>query len=175
MTYKEKISESMLWLSKQKDSVFIGEGLINAGRVYHTLDKVPLNKCLEMPIAENLIMGTAIGLAIEGFRPIVVFQRHDFLLIAADAIINHLALLPKMSGNQFTLPVIIRAIVGSQSKKFDVGEQHKHNFTYIFRPYITIVELKPDTNIEKVYQNIYKNWDIPTLVVEEKDDYEKEA
>ena len=61
-----------------------------------------------MPVAENLTMGVAIGLALRKARPVVIFQRMDFMLIASDAIINHLALMPKMSGGQFNLPVIIR-------------------------------------------------------------------
>lgn len=165
--YKGDITEEMTWLSKQRKSVFIGEGLINAGRVYETLSSVPKKKCVEMPIAENLIVGVSIGLAIQGYRPIVVFQRMDFMLVAADAIINHLALIPKMSGGQFTLPIILRAIVGSQSERFDIGLQHKHDFTHIFEPYI-------DTRVFKkgAYKWAYEKKE-PILIIEQKDLYEQ--
>ena len=116
MTYKEHIIDSMEWLSEQKDTVFIGEGLINAGGIYGTMDKVPIKRCIEMPIAENLIVGAAMGLTLLGYRPIVVFQRMDFMLVAADAIINHLCKIPAMSGDRVKLPVIIRAIIGNQDK-----------------------------------------------------------
>ena len=172
MTYQEKIKEGMTWLGKQEKSVFLGEGLINAGRIYSTLSSVPLRKCIEFPVAENLIVGSAIGLALEGYRPIVVFQRHDFLLLAADQIINHLALLPSMSGNQFQLPVIIRAIIGSRSSKFNVGPQHQHDFTHIFKPYIRTWIIKDWKAAVTGYANAY-DLNEPVLIVEDRDDYDK--
>ena len=93
MTYQEAITDEMAYLGKKRDVMFLGQGLVNAGRIYHTLDGVAKRNCVEMPIAENLIMGCGIGLAMHGLRPVVVFQRMDFMLIAADQIINHLALI----------------------------------------------------------------------------------
>lgn len=165
MTYQDNIRSEMQWLSRHKKAVFIGEGLKNAGEIYGTMSKVPTRKCLEMPIAENLIVGSAIGLSIGGFRPIVVFQRMDFMLIAADAIINHVALLPKMSGGQLSLPMIIRAIIGSQDPKFDVGRQHNKDLRYIFRPYIVSYDYTPG-----IYKKVYK-MNEPVLVTEWKDKY----
>ena len=150
MKYKELVTEQMNWLQKQPKTVFIGEGMINADRIYETLNNVPSTQCIEMPIAENLIMGTAIGLALKGWRPIVVFQRMDFMLCAADQIINHLALIDKMSNGQYKCPVIIRCIIGSRKEKFWVGEQHNHDFTSVFSPFIQTVRFGywTDTYIE---------------------------
>lgn len=170
MTYKDKITEAMTWLGKQKKSVFIGEGLINAQRIYGTMNGVSNRDCLEMPIAENLITGVAMGLALEGFKPIIVFQRMDFMLVAADAIINHMTLLPSMSGKQFTFPIIIRAIIGSQHRKFWVGEQHNHDFAHIFSPYIDTIKLTQAKHILMSYMNAYKSSN-PVLIIEEKDLY----
>jgi len=169
MTYKDKITESMAWLVEQSNTIFLGEGIINAGRIYGTLDRVPLNRCIEMPIAENLIAGSAIGLAIAGYRPVVIFQRMDFMLIAADAIINHMALIPKMSGDRIKLPIIIRATIGSRSKQFDCGPQHNHDFRHIFAPYITTFNFE-----QGVYQIAYQRNE-PVLIVDDKDLYENET
>ena len=166
MKYREHIAEEMGWLAGQRHSVFTGEGIINAGRMYNTLDMVPLRKCIEYPIAENLIASSAIGLALEGFRPIVVFQRMDFMLIAADAIINHMALIPQMSGGKVKLPIVIRAIIGSRDRRFDVGPQHNHDFTHIFEPYLATIKYEPGA-----YKGAYMS-DQPTLVIEDKDKYE---
>lgn len=171
MTYKKHITQSMTYLGEQRDTVFLGEGLINAGRIYGTMDGVPLKKCIEMPIAENLIVGTAIGLAITGYRPIVVFQRMDFMLVAADAIINHLCKIPAMSGDKIKLPVIIRAIVGNQSKSFDVGIQHKMDYTNIFKPYIKTTVLAIPRFIEPIYKNAYDSL-ASSLIVEHFNKYE---
>jgi len=169
MTYKESLCKDMKWLGERKDTVFIGQGIIKGDRMYGTLNDVPSNKCIEMPIAENLIMGVANGLALLGFRPVVIFQRMDFMLIAADQIINHTALIDEMSNGQFKCPVIIRACIGSQKESFCVGEQHRHNFKHVFSPYIKTL----DYNIN-AYKNAYNNIS-PILIVEEKDLYETEV
>ena len=170
MTYKEGIQKAMEDLGKKKDVVFLGEGLINAERIYNTLNAVPLTKCIEFPIAENLIMGSAIGLAIEGFRPVVIFQRMDFMTIAADAIINHLSLIPKMSGDRVKLPVIIRAIIGSRKETFDIGMQHNKDLTGMFKPWIYTIVLKEGMNIPHYYQIAYEGTS-PVLMIEDRDLY----
>ena len=170
MTYKEGIIEAMNNLAKKRDTVFLGEGLINAGRIYSTLDGVPIDKCIEFPIAENLILGSAIGLAIQGFRPVVIFQRMDFMTIAADAIINHLSLIPKMSGDRVNLPVIIRAIIGSRDDKFEVGLQHNKNLTEMFKPWIYTITLKGLMNIPHHYKLAYESTS-PVLMIEDRDLY----
>lgn len=167
-TYKETITDEMTWLGQQDEVVFLGQGITCGDRFYGTLDGVPKNKCIEFPIAENLMMGSAIGLALEGYRPVVLFQRMDFMLIAADQIINHLALMPGMSGNQFTLPVIIRACIGSQDKKFDVGIQHNKNFCNVFGDFLDTFEYGPQFTYKDIFKE-YKNK--PFMIVEEKDEY----
>jgi len=110
MNVRESITKAMKMLSKKSKIVFLGENIINSGRIYGTLDTVSTKKCIEMPVAENLIAGTAIGLAIGGYRPVCIFQRMDFMLIAADAIINHACLLPPQ------IPVFLPSI--SANKPF---------------------------------------------------------
>jgi len=170
MTYKEHITNTMGLLAEHKDTVFLGEGLINAGRIYGTMDYVPITKCLEMPIAENLIVGAAMGLALQGFKPVVIFQRMDFMLVAADAIINHLCKIPAMSGDRVKLPVIIRAIIGNQDKKFDVGLQHKADYTRIFSPYMLTIPLIEPDHIHMFYKDAYKK-DEPVLLIEKYNKY----
>lgn len=171
VSYKEEIVESMKWLAKQPDTVFTGYNICKAGRIYGTLNEVPLRKCNEMPVAENLIVGVAIGLALEGtFRPIIVFERMDFMANAVDAIINHLALLPYLSGGQFALPVIIRTIIGSNNKKWRLGPQHNKDLRYLFENSMLVMEFK---GIES-YKEAYRDRTRPIMVVEFKDCYELE-
>ena len=77
-----------------------------------------------------------------------------------------------MSGGQFNLPVIIRCIVGSQDSKFDVGLQHKKDFSTLFEPYMKVVRLEKD--ILQAYQEAYQSNE-PTMLVEYKDSYEKQT
>ena len=174
MKYKDIITNGMDFLAKQDKTVFIGEGLINAGHIYGTMTNVPKDKCVEMPIAENLIMGVGMGLSMGGYIPIIVFQRMDFMLNAADCIINHLALAIQFSGGVLRLPLIIRCIVGSQSKTFDVGQQHRHDFTSFFSEYIQTYKLE-DTSYESIYNEITRDEvQCPVIIVEHKDKYETE-
>ena len=173
MKYRDKIIEAMEFIGKQPDTLFLGNGLLNGYRIYGTMDKVELNRCSEMPVAENLKMGVAIGIALCKFVPVVIFPRMDFMLIASDQIINHLCLMPKMSGEQFKLPVIIRCIVGSQYMKFDVGHQHKKDFSSLFEPYMKVVRLEKDSDIVAEYKKAYESSE-PTMLVEYKDLYTSE-
>ena len=178
MKYKDQIVKSMEELAKESDTLFIGQGLSVGDRVYGTFNTIPTTKCLELPTAENLAVGVAMGLCLKGFRPILVFQRMDFMLVCADAIINHLALIPIMSNGQAKFPVIIRAIIGSQDRaKFDVGLQHSKDLTHIFESYVGHTRkfgLKDD--IVKSYMDEYKNpVSNGALFVEHKDLYGEES
>lgn len=176
MTYKDQVIESMNYLAAQSDTVFIGQGLINGERVYGTLKDVPTVKCLEMPIAENLIVGTALGLSLRKYRPIVVFQRMDFMLICADAIINHMNLMPQMTNGLVKFPVMLRCIVGSQDKKFDVGMQHSKDLAAMFQVAgVNVVEFRRGIEILNAYKQEYNDpSERGVIMVEYKDNYEKE-
>lgn len=172
-SYKDDIIEAMATLARKKNTVFLGENVINSGRLYGTLNKVPIKRCIEMPVAENLIAGTAIGLALVGYRPICIFQRMDFMLIAADQIINHAALIPKMSGGSICLPIIFRTVKGDLNKEFWVGHQHSKDFTHIFQQYLPTYTI-PEYNAQDIYRRAY-NEGIPVLVVEDYKSYGEEV
>ena len=165
MTVRDELNVAMKELAKNKKVVFLGENVINSGRIYGTLIDVPLKQCIEMPVAENLIAGTAIGLAIAGWRPVCIFQRMDFMLIAADAIINHACLMPRISGDKLKLPIIFRTIKGNLNNKFFVGYQHSKDFTHVFSPYLDVVQV-PKTHPRDAYARAFEA-DTPTLVVED--------
>lgn len=148
-TYKEALHQSMLKLAEDERTVFIGQGLYDAEPFYGTLKGIPRSKMLEMPCAEILSTGVAIGLALTGFIPIILFQRMDFMLLAADQLLNHAALFPEMSGGKIKVPMIVRACVGSQDKKFDVGKQHNKDFSELFMPYMDVLKLDTAEDIER--------------------------
>lgn len=174
MTIKDDLVEAMASLARKKHTVFLGENIINSGRIYGTLEKVPLKRCIEMPVAENLIAGTAIGLAIAGYHPVCIFQRMDFMLIAADQIINHATLLPKMSGDRIKLPIIFRTIKADLNKDFWVGHQHSKDFTHIFSRYMPVYEIPFKYQPQEAYAKAYEE-EKPVLVVEEYKSFRKEV
>lgn len=167
MTVREAIALEMKKLSKIKNTVFLGENIINSGRIYGTLNEVPIKSCLEMPVAENLIAGTALGLAIAGYIPVCIFQRMDFMLIAADSIINHACMFPRMSGGSVGCGIIFRTIKANLNDRFYVGHQHSKDLSHVFEPYLPTLQFKGSETYRIALGRAREGE--PTLVVE---DYE---
>jgi pyruvate/2-oxoglutarate/acetoin dehydrogenase E1 component len=70
-------------------------------------------RVLSTPIAEQAIMGAAIGAAIAGLRPVAEIMLMNFTTIAMDMIVNHAAKLRFMSGGQTSVPLTIRTMTGT--------------------------------------------------------------
>jgi pyruvate/2-oxoglutarate/acetoin dehydrogenase E1 component len=132
MTYKEELASAMEMLASDKQTRFIGYGVIK-GRAMGTLKNVPEEQLIETPVAENLMVGLAIGMALAGLKPVVFIERFDFALNAADAIVNHLDKIFLMSKGEFAPAVIIRCVVGNKHKPLYTGETHTQDFTEAFR------------------------------------------
>ena len=66
----------------------------------------------DTPIAESVIVGSAVGAAMGGLRPIVEIMTINFTLLAMDQIVNHAAKLRYMSNGQFSIPLTIRTVTG---------------------------------------------------------------
>lgn len=131
MTYKEAITAAMTELARDPLVSFYGYGLAR-GRAMGTLAGVAAEQIVETPVAENLMMGLAIGAALTGKRPVVYFERADFLLCGADAIVNHLDKLDAMSLGEFIPAVIIRVTVGNTKKPLFTGETHTQDLSAVF-------------------------------------------
>ena len=89
--YNQRLKEAMNWLAAQPDTIFLGQAVRYGGTgCYESLTEVPDHKKIEFPIAENFQIGVSTGLAMQGFVPVSVIPRWNFLLCATDQIINHL-------------------------------------------------------------------------------------
>jgi len=174
MKYKDAVKSSMEMLAKDERTFFIGYNIRRGSRAYGTLANVPAEKCIEMPVAENLMVGLATGMALEGYKPVVFFERHDFMLNALDSIVNHLSKLEEMSDGQFCVPVIIRAVIGSR-KPIDCGPQHSQDFSEAFKSMVNFPVYRPKNSqeVRKAYK-IAKNAKVPVMVIEERSLYENE-
>jgi len=73
------------------------------------------------PIAEQAIIGAAIGASLVGMRPVAEIMLMNFTTVAMDMIVNHAAKLRFMSGGQTHVPLVIRTMTGTG---FGVGGQH---------------------------------------------------
>ncbi len=78
----------------------------------------------DTPIAESVIVGSAIGAAMGGLKPIVELMTINFSLLAIDQIVNHAAKILYMSGGQVNVPIVLRMVTGGGSQ---LGAQHSQN------------------------------------------------
>lgn len=127
-SYKFNLTAAMNTLALDPRTRFVGYGLRH-GRAMGTLASVPDAQIVETPVAENLMVGVAIGLALRGLLPVVYFERCDFLTNALDAIVNHLDKAAGLSRGEFTPAVILRITVGNREKPLFTGAPHTQDFS----------------------------------------------
>ena len=128
--YVKAIHEEMKTFAEMPNSIFIGQQ-VGVTNFYNTLSGINMEKRIEMPVAEELQLGMSIGMALEGYLPISIFQRMDFLPRACDQLVNHLDILDKLSHGKFNPKVIIRVTVGSKFP-LDTGLQHNKDLSLGF-------------------------------------------
>jgi pyruvate dehydrogenase E1 component beta subunit len=83
----------------------------------------------DTPISENTIVGTGVGAAMAGLRPIVELMTVNFSLLAMDQIVNHAAAIPYMFGGQVRVPMVIRMPGGGGHQ---LGPTHSHSFEAMY-------------------------------------------
>jgi pyruvate dehydrogenase E1 component beta subunit len=96
--------------------VVLGEDVGKFGGVFRATsglyDEFGAERVIDTPLAEAGIVGTAIGMALYGLRPVPEIQFSDFIFPAFDQIVNELAKFRYRSGGQYSCPVVIRTPVG---------------------------------------------------------------
>lgn len=125
---KAELTQAMTELAKDPKTRFIGYGLKRNG-ASGTLKGVPPGQIIETTVAENLMVGIAIGLSMKGYKPLVFFERFDFILNALDAIVNHADKMDEISYGEFKPAIIYRCVVGNISNPRFTGPTHTQDFT----------------------------------------------
>lgn len=172
--YYKQICKEMKRLGKMKNTIFLGQQCGESMDFYGTLKNVPQFKRIEMPVAEEMQLGLSIGLALEGYLPISIYQRMDFLPRACDQIVNHLNLINELSRGKFNPKAIIRTTVGSKSP-LNVGLQHSKDLTKAFIELCNFPVLNV-TNVDEI-KDAYKmarEGNISILIIEYQDLYKEE-
>ncbi|MCA0457681.1 MAG: alpha-ketoacid dehydrogenase subunit beta [Chloroflexi bacterium] len=115
ITYREAIRDAQREELERDPSVFlIGEDLRDPwGGAYKTTQNISNvvgnDRVLNTPIAEESIIGAALGAALTGMRPVAELQYLDFVMRAMDSVVNQVAKVRYMSGGQAKVPLVIRA------------------------------------------------------------------
>lgn len=173
LNYHQSLTHAMTLCSEHPCAIVMGQAVAVPGTTMSsTFVGVPPSKRLEMPVAEDMQMGMATGMALAGYRPVCVFPRWNFLLCAANQLVNHLDRLPLYSRGGYRPKVIIRTAVPSKSP-FNPGPQHDDDFTeafkLIFRT-INIFVLHETEEILPSYRDALRS-DTSSLLIEFTDAY----
>ncbi|HXU62882.1 MAG TPA: alpha-ketoacid dehydrogenase subunit beta [Polyangia bacterium] len=100
--------------------VVLGEDVGNFGGVFRATEGLQAefgpDRCIDTPLAESGIIGTAIGMALYGMRPVPEIQFGDYIYPAFDQIVNELAKMRYRSGGEYAAPVVIRTPIGGGIK-----------------------------------------------------------
>jgi pyruvate/2-oxoglutarate/acetoin dehydrogenase E1 component len=128
-SYRQAITQALADELESDQSVFIlGEDVGAAGGVFKTTDglfeRFGADRVLDTPISEQAIIGTAIGAAVSGLRPVAEVMFADFAGVCFDQIANELAKYRYMTGGQYSVPVTIRLANGAGG---GFGAQHSQS------------------------------------------------
>jgi len=134
LTLREALKQSLRDALLRDERVFLmGEDIGAYGGCFAVtmglLDEFGPERIRDTPLSEVAIVGTAIGAAMNGMRPIAEIMTCNFSLLALDQVINNAATLLHMSGGQFNVPVVIRTTAGAGKQ---LAAQHSHSFEPIF-------------------------------------------
>jgi pyruvate/2-oxoglutarate/acetoin dehydrogenase E1 component len=162
--YKIALTNVMTELAKLDDTIFIGQQIVYAGNpMSTTLGEVPKEKMIEVPVMEETQMGMSLGLAITGKTVISFYPRWDFLISAANQLINHVDKFELMTGKKVN--IFIRVGKGADVP-LDPGHQHKANYINEFKtmcPNIEIHDLKTWQDVELSYKYAIENGGVHVL------------
>ena len=172
--YFDELSRAMSFLGSQEDTIFLGQAVEYKGTAMtNTLKGVPKNKLLEMPVNEEMQMGVSSGLAIAGSVPISIFPRWNFLLLAANQLVNHLDKYSIYTHGDYQPKVIIRTGIGSV-RPLNPQIQHTGDFTEAFRKMLSTIEiirLDEPEQIFPAYEKAYARTDGKSTILVEWGDY----
>lgn len=156
-------------LAEQPNVIFLGQGVLFGGVATHdAISHLDREIRIELPVSEELQLGVSIGLALQGFLPISVFPRVNFLWRAADQLINHLDKLEQMSQGQFRPKLIIRTRIGS-TEPLNAGPQHTGNPVNALKgliPNVELIDIWQKQDILQAYQRAVESRH-PVIVLED--------
>jgi len=103
-------------MERDKSVVILGEDVGREGGVFRVTDglqkKFGADRVIDTPLAESGIAGTALGMAMNGLRPVAEIQFEGFLYPCLDQINNHIGRMRNRSRGRFTAPLVIRSPYG---------------------------------------------------------------
>ena len=127
MTFARAINSGLRKsLENDPKVILMGEDIGTLGGVFRVTDGLQKDfgkhRVVDTPLAESAIMGTAVGLAYRGYRPVVEIQFDGFIYPAFDQIVSQVAKLHYRTRGAVTMPITIRVPFGG-----DIGSPEHHS------------------------------------------------
>ncbi len=134
MYYSEALNRSLdEAMERDAGVVLLGEDIGTYGGAFGVtrglLEKYGAGRVRETPISENGFVGVAVGAAMTGLRPVVEIMFMDFILLAADQLLNHAAKLHYIYDGQVAVPLVVRTPAGAGR---GYGASHSQNLEALF-------------------------------------------
>ena len=117
MTLLQSVNDALRTEMRNDDRVVVfGEDVGKKGGVFLATagiqDEFGTERCFDTPLSECGIIGTAVGMALYGMRPVAEIQFLDFIYSGFDQIVSEAAKMRYRSGGEYTCPLVIRAPCG---------------------------------------------------------------
>jgi pyruvate dehydrogenase E1 component beta subunit len=140
---REALDEEM---QRDERVYLIGEDIGKFGGAYRVteglLDKYGEMRVVDAPIAEEVIVGSAIGAAMTGLRPVVEMMTINFSLLAYDQIVQNAAKIRYMFGGEVSVPMVVRLPGGAGHQ---LSSQHSHSFEVLYGFIPGLIVVAPTT------------------------------
>lgn len=141
MTYYDELTRAMEMIAADPRAIFLGQSIVAGGTgMTKSFERIPREKLIEMPVAEDMQLGMATGLALGGALAVTVYPRINFLLLAMSQLVLHLDALPQFS--RYRPRVIIRTAVATPVP-LDPGPQHLGDYSYALSLMLRKVKVVP--------------------------------
>lgn len=134
ITYREALNQALREEMRRDHRIIIlGEDVADYGGAYGVtrglFEEFGEKRVKDTPIAELAIVGTAVGAAMNGLRPIAELMTINFAVLAMDQIVNHAAKVRYMFGGQASCPLVIRTVGGAGAQ---LAATHSQNLEVWF-------------------------------------------
>jgi pyruvate/2-oxoglutarate/acetoin dehydrogenase E1 component len=128
-------------LDRDEDVMVMGEDVGRAGGVFRAtaglLDRFGPARCVDTPLAEAGIMGTAVGLCMAGFRPVVEMQYDAFSYPGLDQLITHVGRYRWRTGGKMAFPLTIRMPYGGGVRAPELHDDSPETY-YVHTPGVKV-------------------------------------
>ena len=114
-------------LKDDPDMVVYGEDVGVEGGVFRVTQNLQKqfgeSRVFDSPLAESAIVGTALGMAVAGLRPVVEIQFSGFAYPAMNQIVTHVSRMRNRSRGKYTAPMVIRMPYGGNIKALELHSE----------------------------------------------------